>query len=99
MHYANGREAKVGDLVVGKDIAGNPVAGRVLELIPGSDTCNVRVMCAAKLYDLPMYTASDLIHLEDVGAFQPVSEQEAKSPEPVNAEAAPTTSDPPITPS
>jgi hypothetical protein len=47
MHYADGTEAKVGDLVKGtcyntKDAAGKPrvVVGEMIQITPGSDVCN-----------------------------------------------------------
>lgn len=40
MHYMNGREAKVGDSVVGKDTDGRIFAGVLHTITPGSDTCN-----------------------------------------------------------
>jgi len=44
MHYKNGKEAKVGDLVVGTDYNGLPVAGVVVKQLSGSDTCNLYVV-------------------------------------------------------
>lgn len=47
MHYKDGTEAKVGDLVKGtayntKDAKGQPrvIVGTMLQITPGSDTCN-----------------------------------------------------------
>ncbi len=44
MHYANGREAKVGDPVVGK-VYNTPgiVAGTLVSLTPGPESCNAEV--------------------------------------------------------
>ena len=44
MHYRNGREAKVGDLVVGRtyNVMGL-VAGTLVSLTPGLDTCSAKV--------------------------------------------------------
>ena len=36
MHYRNGKEAKVGDKVIHRDMYGNIMTGRVIELNPGS---------------------------------------------------------------
>lgn len=50
MHYANGRESKLGDVVVGKgynvkDQAGQlkRLVGIVVGLTPGAECCNIRV--------------------------------------------------------
>lgn len=40
MHYKNGREAKVGDKVIGKDANGNPIGGTLVECFPEADKCN-----------------------------------------------------------
>jgi hypothetical protein len=44
MHYANGREAKVGDYVVGKTYnQPDVVAGTLVSLTPGPDNCSAQV--------------------------------------------------------
>jgi hypothetical protein len=43
MHYANGREVKPGDLVVGYSAGTGPVAGVVVGGFPEADTCNVYI--------------------------------------------------------
>jgi hypothetical protein len=45
MHYRNGREAKVGDQVVGVTYnrKGQQVAGTLVALIPGEDSCSAKV--------------------------------------------------------
>ncbi|HOD84912.1 MAG: hypothetical protein BWX88_05122 [Planctomycetes bacterium ADurb.Bin126] len=50
MHYANGREAKLGDVVIGKgynvkDEKGElkVIHGVVVGLTPGADCCNIRI--------------------------------------------------------
>jgi hypothetical protein len=50
MHYKNGRQAKVGDIVVSKgynvkDSKGNlaTICGLVVGITPGAGTCNIRV--------------------------------------------------------
>lgn len=65
MHYMNGREAKVGDKVVGKDACGNPVAGTVVDTIPETDRCNLSIVPATS----PTYTAtaSECVHVDDIG--------------------------------
>ena len=47
-HYEDGTQAKNGDLVIGKtyNLHGRTIVGTVLEIIPGSDSCNVRVAFA-----------------------------------------------------
>jgi hypothetical protein len=40
MHYRDGKEAKVGDIVKGT-LGGRRGAGEVLQLFPGADTCNI----------------------------------------------------------
>src|SRR4051812_39347878 len=43
-HYSDGTEAKVGDLAFGKSHGGtDPVAGYVLDVTPGTDTCNIHI--------------------------------------------------------
>lgn len=44
MHYKNGREAKIGDLVIGETYnRKDPVAGTLLSLTPGPDSCSAMV--------------------------------------------------------
>jgi hypothetical protein len=45
MHYANGREAKVGDQVVGRtcNVNGKMMAGTLVTLTPGGDQCSAKV--------------------------------------------------------
>lgn len=46
-HYSDGTEAKVGDLVKGQPYnTPHEVTGVVVGVIPGSDSCNVRVAFA-----------------------------------------------------
>lgn len=54
MHYANGTEAKVGDRVVGKDACDNPIGGIVVNIWPGTDTCNLNVVITGA----PVHTAT-----------------------------------------
>ncbi len=56
MHYKDGTEAKVGDLVWGTTHGGvDPVAGYVLTLQPGSDTCNMNLAVLRPVSDLASY--------------------------------------------
>jgi len=66
MHYRNGREAKAGDKVVGVETGGQPVAGILHSINPGSTSCNGRL--ARTSYNDPMVTISDLLHVEDLPA-------------------------------
>ena len=43
MHYANGREVKVGDKVVGRDTMGLPVSGIIIDK-NSSDSCNIAIV-------------------------------------------------------
>ena len=63
MHYKNGREAKVGDSVVGKDWNGFPVSGVVVKTTEG-EGCNLYVMPTGT-QGVPVYTAGEFIHLDD----------------------------------
>ncbi len=64
MHYANGREAKVGDRVVGKDACGKPLAGVVVETTIGAERCNLQIVP----FSSPTWcaTASECLNVEDV---------------------------------
>lgn len=71
-HYANGREAKVGDYVVGK-CYNTPeiVSGRLLAVTPGYLTCNctVGVVWDAALPVKTDFSQCDyLIHADDAHA-------------------------------
>jgi hypothetical protein len=72
MHYKNGREAKVGDRIVGVDSAGHPVAGVLVEAHPGSTTCNGQVVPFAS----PTWciTLGDCLHVEDYQAMPKAKE-------------------------
>ena len=71
MHYANGREAKIGDKVVGSDISGNPVAGVVSWVYPGTDTCNLQIIPWSSF--LITATASKCLCVTDLAPEQPKS--------------------------
>ena len=43
MHYKNGREAKLGDRVVGRDSYNNLVTGTVVQIMPGATSCNALI--------------------------------------------------------
>lgn len=63
MHYKNGREAKVGDKIVGKDCGGNPIAGTIIHLQAGTDTCNAQIVPPG----VPVLwgTLKDCLHVDD----------------------------------
>ncbi|XHR29879.1 MAG: hypothetical protein ACFUZC_04860 [Chthoniobacteraceae bacterium] len=64
MHYANGREAKIGDRIVFKDYQGIPYAGVVASAIPGSDTCNLNVVPVTVTGTMSV-TAREAMHIDD----------------------------------
>lgn len=41
MHYKNGREARVGDIVIGT-WGGSPCLGEIVEILPNGKTANIR---------------------------------------------------------
>lgn len=43
-HYRNGREAKVGDIVVASNYDGSKLVGAVAKIVPGSTSCNLYLM-------------------------------------------------------
>ena len=45
MHYKNGREAKVGDLVIGKtyNTQNRTISGTIISITPGPDACSALV--------------------------------------------------------
>lgn len=65
-HYINGREAKDGDPVVGKDWNGKPIAG-VVHSITASDACNcsVAVPVPGGINQLGGIMTKSLLHAED----------------------------------
>lgn len=70
MHYANGREVKLGDKVVGHDGNGTPISGIVAATVPGSDACNIAVV------PLPSYLSCSqqskfFLHVEDAIPTKP----------------------------
>jgi hypothetical protein len=71
MHYKNGREAKIGDKILGKDSMGNPVAGILVSANAGSTTCNGNIVP----FGSPTWciTLGDCLHVDD---FAPASKAE-----------------------
>lgn len=64
MHYKNGREAKVGDKIVGKDCVGNPYCGVVIGTYPTADRCNLQVAPANNFLTA---SADECLHVDDAG--------------------------------
>jgi hypothetical protein len=57
-HYSDGTEAKIGDLVVGKPYnVGRVVAGEVVSVTPGTESCNLQVAFAEEVDPTTMYGA------------------------------------------
>ena len=68
MHYANGRPAKVGDKIIGRDASGSPLAGIVIDIYPATNTCNLSVIPLPA----PTYTATanDCLHIDDLPSLK-----------------------------
>lgn len=64
--YRNGKEAKIGDAVIGYDANGHLVAGTIVELGPSGFVHNCRVLSGQALSALPWATVEDLVLAEDV---------------------------------
>jgi hypothetical protein len=77
MHYKNGREAKVGDPVIGTgyNIKG-VIAGIVAGLTPGSDTCNIRVLTLQQSEAVSLAGLSAHVHSEYIGTDEGKPEYE-----------------------
>ena len=71
MHYKNGKEAKIGDQVVGRDCCGNVVAGVLVEIVPWTDTCNGRIVPQIMIQTAPMVTLSACMNVDDIAALNP----------------------------
>lgn len=66
MHYKNGREAKAGDRIVGKDCSGNPIGGILIAVTPTSTTCNGYVAPQIAIEkNQRLVTLGDCLHLDD----------------------------------
>jgi hypothetical protein len=84
MHYKNGREAKEGDSVVGKNWCGTAVCGTLSDLNKSTDSCNGQLNRALgpQLY----VTVGELYHVEDalaaVEALQPLADTAPQPPLP-----------------
>jgi hypothetical protein len=66
MHYANKREAKTGDKVVGKDVNGKPIGGILVDAIPGSTTCNGYIVPMSIIeMNQRIVTLGDCLHIDD----------------------------------
>lgn len=67
MHYKNGREAKIGDKIVGVDNYGIPLAGILVSTIAGATTCNGNIVP----FNNPAWsiTLKDCLHVEDFNSM------------------------------
>lgn len=56
-HYRDGREAKLGDLVVGTTYnrSGRKIVGQVTSITPNSESCNLRVSFVSEVDPDSMY--------------------------------------------
>lgn len=81
MHYQNGREAKAGDMVVGKNINGGIVAGTIHNLCAGACSCNAQLQHvmheSGNAVNNATVTLADLLHAED--AYRYVNEDLRKA--------------------
>lgn len=64
MHFKNGREAKVGDMILGRNFDGTPISGVIVTTQAQSDTCNLTVMPITPGSRVTM-TAKECLHVDD----------------------------------
>ena len=62
MHFRNGREAKIGDQIIGRNYSGTPIAGVIVSQTSLGDTCNINVV---PLRDGMTMTAKECLHIDD----------------------------------
>jgi len=72
-HYKNGTPAGVGDIVKGKGYnVPHEIIGKVLEIVEGSDACNLHIACVSKesmvLKAVPLDPSSPLVSYSEVRA-------------------------------
>lgn len=81
MHYKNGRKAQEGDPVVYKQpYTGRVMAGNIVDINPGQESCNGVLMRAAAP-PLQCITVSDCYHAEDAyQAMEPKGPADSRSP-------------------
>jgi hypothetical protein len=65
MHYKNGREAKIGDMVIGLDTSGNPVAGILVRANAQSTTCNGYILPTQAVHNTQLVTLGQTMHADD----------------------------------
>ncbi len=72
MHYANGREAKIGDKIVLRKYDGSLVTGILYDAIAGNDFCNGKIAVIGINDQCP--NLKECLHLDDVdvGVLKPV---------------------------
>lgn len=98
MHYKNGKEAKDGDLVIGRGgWTGAPlITGMIVDIFPGSGSCNATIIRPGGIIQTCV-NVSDYYHAEDayaaIAATAPAPAQAVvaapKEPEPPKAEPEP----------
>ena len=64
MHFKNGRTAKVGDIIVAANYAGQPFTGIITSISPGSGTCNAQ-MVPLPAANSQSVTLKECMHVED----------------------------------
>ena len=76
MHYANGREAKNGDMIVWRLGNGALLTGFLYDAQPGNDWCNGRI--AQIKPDDPQPNLKECLHLDDIdiGCLKPAPRPE-----------------------
>lgn len=67
MHYANGRPAKKGYIVLARTYQGTPYTGVVISTNEQSDSCNLQV-CPIDPSTSFSVTAKEAIHADDIEA-------------------------------
>lgn len=94
MHYSNGREAKAGDMVVGKNCSGDPTSGVIYDLKAASQChpgggCNARVV---PISQNQYCNVGDLLHVDDVkpaaAALRGLQDRSAPTPPPPSGPTA-----------
>ncbi|MDR3459567.1 MAG: hypothetical protein P4N60_19225 [Verrucomicrobiae bacterium] len=76
MHFKNGREAKLGDQVIGR-ISGNVIAGTIVALFPAATSCNVTVRTASAhplSPGLPTFYGNPMISVDADGKTHQVND-------------------------
>lgn len=90
MHYKNGREAKNGDLVIGRGnwTGATIMAGLLIDLMPTSTTCNATLLRPGGIAQTCV-TVVDFYHAEDAIEALEAQPKDEASPQPTAANEAP----------